>query len=80
MATRAMTASELTEFYTLAAAKMLSYMNRGLDSVILSGSEVTPLVQQAIWRSKIRLTNPATLNVDETTGIPDDATIALLSS
>ncbi len=82
MATRAMTASELAEYYTLYAAVGLSRMNQGQDiaaAFLFDETSVSALCAVACKRSAVRLLVAATLNVDTATFEPDAATILALN-
>lgn len=82
MAARNMTASELAEFYTLYAAVGLSRMNQGQDTAAaftFSADDTKALCVVACKRSAVKLLNPATLNVDSVTFMPDDATVTALN-
>lgn len=79
MANRAMNASELAEYYTLAAAAMLAKMNRGYDVTTVSAGEVPQLVVMSVWRAKIKALDPSTLLIDDATFVPTEETITALS-
>lgn len=79
MANRALTDSELNEYYLIAAAYILSKMNRGIDVTMILGEEVTQLLRLSIWRSRVKNLNAATLEVDDETLIPTAATITALT-